>query len=363
MTDIQDVKYKICTLLLIQNDCETLKNIVLKFRDPIFCMEIIPYMALFCRSFQEYYGMELISKDVDSEIYDIRNSIKIYGDRYGKSKKKFLVSDESQDEEFREQLRFDFTKNLDIHYNLGMYFTDDMKIIGNTQLIANTLNMNELSQKERGEKAYNLGYHLGSIIGGVSRGLASTISTPRIQLNENMPTFYYDDINTNKNNFFNPTFGKDISLFMLHVLCSINFIKYVLEPLFSGKNVWMLRIKYIVIYHTYLGMGRLKAYIENNRAGMIDLIDSIDVLLQNGDGLFTSKFRNCMMHYNLENNGEFAISDVNFDENKLFYGLIEECFKGESYISYFNRISWFGDQIEEYLSQHFDFDVVCLKEL
>lgn len=343
MSDIQDAKYKMCTLLLIRNDCETLKEIVLKFPNPIFSMTIIPYMALFCRSVQEYYGTELINKDVDSEIYDIRNSVKMYGERYGKSKKQFLASDERQDEEFKNLLRFDFTKNLNIHYNLGMYFTEEKKIIGNTQLIANTLSLNDLSGRERAQKAYNLGYHLASVIGSVSRGLSESISAPYIELQDNMPVFYYHDINTNRNKFFTPIFGKDINLFLLHILSNINFIKYVLEPLFPNKNVWLLRVKYIAVYHAYLGLGRLKAYIENNRADITGFADTIDSLLQSGDKIFVSSFRNCMMHYDLKNNGKFAISEANFDESKLFYGLIEECFHGESYVSYANSISEFGD--------------------
>ena len=46
------------TVLLIQNDCESIKQLVLNFQDSIFCMRIIPYMALFCRSFQEYAEIE-----------------------------------------------------------------------------------------------------------------------------------------------------------------------------------------------------------------------------------------------------------------------------------------------------------------
>lgn len=41
MTELQNTKCKICTLLLIQNDCETLKKLITKFNNPIFCMEII----------------------------------------------------------------------------------------------------------------------------------------------------------------------------------------------------------------------------------------------------------------------------------------------------------------------------------
>lgn len=351
-----------CTALLIQNDCETLKKLILKYQDSIFNMEIIPYLALFCRSFQEYCDIELISKDVDSEIYDIRNSIKIYGARYGKSKKQFLESDERQDEEFRNMLCFDFTKNFNMHFNLGVYFTEDKKIVGNTQLIANTLNMHGLSEKERQEKSYTLGYHLASIIGSVSRGVSDTLATPNIILRGNLPKFYYDDFNTNRNDFLSPVYEKDINLFMLHLLSNMNFIKYILEPLFLNKNAWIFRIKFITIHYTYQGLKKLKAHIENSNADMKDLVEFVGSILENEKILFTSKFRNCMMHYDLGNGGNFVIKEENFDEKKMFYGLIEECFDGASYEVYTDRINCLWEKIENFLTQQFNLDVVSLKE-
>lgn len=363
MSEFQDTKCKICTVLLIQNDCETLKKIILNVHDSIFCMEMIPYLALFCRSFQEYSNIDLINKDVDSEIYDIRNSIKIYGERYGKSKRQFLESDKKQDDEFRDKLRFGFTKNLNIHFNLGIYFNENKRIIGNTQLIANTLNMNGLSKRERQEKSFNLGSHLASIIGSVSNGLADSLPVPNIILQDNIPTFYYDDFNTNKNDFFSPNFSKDINLFMLHILSSINFVKYVLKPLLIEENLWIFRINYIVIYHAYLGIKKLKTHIENNCKNMIEVVSRLNSIIRYGETLFISKFRNCMMHYDLKNDGVFAITEANFDEKKLLYGLIEECFKGEIYKSYFDKITHMGEQIESFITQQFNFATVCLKEL
>lgn len=361
MTERQNTKCKICTLLLIQNDCETLKKLITKFNNPIFCMEIIPYLALFCRSFQEYANIELIDKEVDSEIYDIRNSIKIYGNRFGKSKEQFLKADEKQDDEFKDKLRFDFAKKLNIHYNLGIFFTKDKKIIGNTQLISNALNLNGLSDKEKSTKSYDLGYQLAKIINSISEGIVNSIPVPYITLRENVPTIYYDDFNTNKNNFFNAVIGKDINLFMLHILSNINFVKYVLESLFIDENLWMFRIKYITVYHAYLGLKKLKAHIENNRIELAYLDNSITPILKNGEILFASRFRNCMMHYNMENNGIFSVSEENFNEEKMFFGLVEDCFNGESYKQYLDKINCFGQQMEDLLTQQFNIESAHLK--
>lgn len=365
MSNSQNENYKIYTLSLIQNDCETLKKIMYQSNDSIFWMELVTYMALFCRSLQEYYDIPMISEEIDSEIYDIRNSIKLYGERYGKSKKQFLESDEIQDEEFRNMLRFDWSKERNIHYNLGIYFTEDRKVIGNTQLIANTLSLNGVYGRERSEKSQMLGYYLRRIICRASDVLAGFATAPCIELLDSMPVFYYKDMNTNRewDSIFSASVDKDANLFMLHILCSINYVKYVLEPLFPNENVWLFRIKYITVYHAYMGMKRLKATMENNQTSMAVLIESLGSILENGEGLFTSKFRNCMMHYNLEKDGVFAISDDNFNEKKLFYGLIEECFQGESYESYYAKISCLGSQIEDFLTGQFKFDDIYLRKL
>lgn len=41
---------------------------------------------------------------------------------------------------FRDLLRFDFTKPMNVHYNLGIYFDENGNIIGDTQLINYYLN-------------------------------------------------------------------------------------------------------------------------------------------------------------------------------------------------------------------------------
>lgn len=204
MQETKETLGKKGTVLLIQNDCESIKQLVLNYRDSIFFMQIIPYMALFCKSFQEYAEIELISPEVNAEIYDLRNSIKIYGERYGKNIKRFIAVDEEQDYEYKNQLKFEFLKNMNAHYNLGLYFTEDKKIIGNTHLIESMLKLHGLSKEEQAKKCFSLGKHLASVIGSVSSGLESSLPVPKITVEGRLPKFLYKDMNTNKNGFFNP---------------------------------------------------------------------------------------------------------------------------------------------------------------
>lgn len=362
MKEIREALGNLGTVLLIQNDCESIKKLVKNFRDSIFDMHIIPYMALFCRSYQEYTGIELINPEVDSEIYDIRNSIKIYGERYGKNIKRFITVDEEQDDKFKNELKFDFWKDMNIHFNLGMFFTEDKKIIGNTQLIESMLRLHGLSEQEQKQKCFSLGYHLASVIGSVSDCLESFLSAPQIAVEGQLPKFLYEDINTNNTDFFNIRFEKDENLFLLHMLSNINFVKYVLCPLFDKNNFWIFRIKYISIYHAYKGIVRIKSYMKSNRAEKLDLWKGADYIIEEGKNIFVSKCRNCMMHYSLNSDNEFCISERNFSWEKPFFGLIEECFEGITYIDYIGRLEKLGDKIEEFITMQFDFERIHLKE-
>lgn len=362
MEETKEVLGNMCTVLLIQNDCESIKQLVLKFQDSIFCMRIIPYMALFCRSFQEYADIELISPEVDEEICDLRNSVKIYSERYGKNIKRFIAVDEKQDDEYKSQLKVDFLKKMNAHYNLGMYFTKDKKIIGNTQLIESMLRLHGLSKRKQEQKCFLLGNHLASVIGSVSNDLESSLSVSQIAVEGQLPKFFYEDINTNRNNFFNSHLEKDENLFLLHMLCNINFVKYVLCPLFAKDNLWLFRIKYIVIYHAYMGIDKIKGYIKNNRAEKSDMWSDAECIIEEGENMFVSKFRNCMMHYNLNRDNKFSISENNFSWDKPFFGLIEECFDGMSYRDYMEKLEKFGDAIEEFITKQFDFERIQLKE-
>ena len=80
---------------------------------------------------------------------------------------------------------------------------------------------------------------------------------------------YYCDVNTNKilkrNKIFLKDQTKEVNLFYLHLLCNMNFVKYILRPLFQDGNIWIFRIEYIVSYYTLRAFERLKNYCENNK--------------------------------------------------------------------------------------------------
>lgn len=146
------------------------------------------------------------------------------------------------------------------------------------------------------------------------------------------------------------------------MLSNINFVKYVLCPLLAKDNLWIFRVKYIAIYHAYMGIVKIKSYMKNNRVEKVNLWTDTDCIIEEGEIIFVSKLRNCMMHYNLNKDNEFSISESNFSWDKPFFGLIEECFDGMSYRDYVERLERLGNQIEEFITNQFDFEPIHLKE-
>lgn len=346
------------TVKLIFNDCETLKAFVLSIKNPIYAMFILPYCALFCSELREYVNHKLLSSENDSENAKLRNIIKSFENRFGKMKNMYLSLDKEQNEEFKEPVRFEFIKSFNLYYNLGVYFDNKKRIIGNTHLVANYLKCYGGSEKNK--KAYQIGENFGEIIGSASDAFSSKMKAPVIRINTVHPEIMYFDLNTNKNNFFNKHFSKEINLLLLHCVSTLNFVQYCLEPVFSTMNPWIMRVKYISTYYAHRGLLRIKKHLEQNSTSQF--VEDIEQITQSGECLFSSIMRNCMMHFDLKNNGKFAISQDCYDISKPLFGLIETCF-GMSYNEYFIKLSEYGKRLDCFISGFFNIQNAKIKPL
>jgi hypothetical protein len=351
---------RLISIRIVQEDAETIFSLLSSERDSIFAMEIIPYYALFVQSCQEYIGENLLSEDIALNIRDIRNHIKSYAESFGKSKRKVASIDQEQDMSFKSQLKFDFLKSWDIHLNLGTYWTEDNNIIGNTQQLAAFIDTKDLSDPKVGKKLYDLGYQIGSFVSSVRGGLSESLGQPMIARTTTAITIKnYYDINTNRHNiFFVDNASKELNLFYLHLLCNMNFVKYVLNPLFPDGNKWAFRVEYIVTYYTFRALLRLKNYCENNDDVSVD-INGIKELETDKGYMFQTKFRNCMMHYGLGNQNVLSLEYI----ERPFFGIIENCFDGMDYQTYLGRLHFFSDRVIGFLEKHFNCDAVKLKQL
>lgn len=351
---------KLVSIRIMQVDAEAVYSLLKTERDKIFAMEIIPYYALFVQSCQEYMGESYIDEQSASRIKDIRNYIKVYGESFGKSKKRILSTDGDQDEKFKSKLRFDFLKDWNVHLNLGTYWTVDRHVVGNTQLLADFLCVDNIFNPEVNKKQYDLGYQIGSFAASVRDGFSKAISLPTVNRGITSTSInYYYDLNTNKSDkLFVDNSSKEANLLFLHLICNMNFVKYILRPLFEEPNTWVFRIEYVVTYYTYRAFQRLKNYSDNNDGIEVDK-KSIENILSIGEKLFQSKFRNCMMHYNLEDQDVLSIKNI----DRIFFGIVENCFDGMDYYSYLKQLRELSDDIITFLEKRFDFESIILKQL
>lgn len=351
---------RLISIRIIREDVESIYSLMQTERDPIFLMEIIPYFALFIQSFQEYMRENCLADSVSKELKDLRNHIKKYAERFGKSKKRVVSVDNEQDKDFKEQLKYELLKKMNVHFNLGTYWTDDRHVVGNTQKLADFFAIESVFDNKQKEKSYQLAFHISSFVSTIRDSLAVGLSDFIIERErQSISINFYYDINTNKkNNLLSKSQKKEISLFYLHLLCNMNFVKYILRPLFLDGNIWAFRVEYIVSYYTFRALERLKNYTENNNDIIVDTNAICDILKQ-GRLLFTTKLRNCLMHYNLENAGVISLKNI----DKPFYGIIENCFEGKSYKEYLIELHEFSDILIDFLNKQFDFTDVKLKKL
>lgn len=232
-------------------------------------------------------------------------------------------------------------KDWNIHFNLGTYWTADKHVIGNTQMLADFLGIDNIFDHEAGMAQFELGRYIGAFAATVRKAISSGIHHPvinRCHVGANIE--YYCDLNTRSNLLFAEQSSKMVNLFFLNLICNMNFVKYILRPLFDENNIWIFRVEYIVTYYTYVAIQRLKNYCENNTDIHTDLSGFTDVF-NLAEGIFMSKFRNCMMHYGLENQGVISMENI----EKPFYGIIQTCYEGLDFYSFQRNLRSLSDKI------------------
>lgn len=236
-----------------------------------------------------------------------------------------------------------------------VYFDKDGHIIGNTQNLNYFFDIPEININDKQKRAFAIGKMLGEKTGALINELGGTINNfERKELEMSM--YGYIDLNTNrKNKFFNKTFDKEINLIMLHLLSSIGFAEHILRESLPKNNQWLMRVEYVVAHYTWLSLKKIKQHFE--REDKYSLNNDISLLVDKGTYLFPSEFRNCMMHYDLcDKNGKPTILEEKFDESIPFWGLVESCFLGKKWDSFFYELRNYIAELEEYLLTWFSVD-------
>lgn len=333
----KDDYFHMLTMLTIKNDVDTLFQLAPYIHDPYISLGMIPFLSMFCVSVRDYF----ISKQVEINLPnlssfsfdDVRLKLKLFSEKYNKSINNISTTDNIQDEKFKTKLRFQILAKKNIYYNLGIISDSKGKIIFNTQQLYYLFQDKKFSHYElEGENLKQFGYDIGQIIASVHEGLLDCLPAFSVDIQGFESVFKFKDYNTNKNfnRFSLIENGKEITLFLLHILCSLNFVQYILNVMISPDNIWLLRAKYIVWYYATKSVNQLA---DKNQIEEINALTSIE-----NDLLLNSNFRNCMMHYSFINKDKYLIDEKYLSVDIPFWGLIESCFPNMTFLSFTEAI-------------------------
>ena len=348
---------------LITIDCETIRTLGMNIHDSIYNMMIVPFYAMTIRSLEDYWQIKLLDPESDKKIYDLRNSIKIFQDRFGRIKVCFLAADETSDTLFRNMLKFDFLKRLNIHNNIGIYVTKDGKIVGNTQWIGSYIKLNKENILEIEKKSFDISYKMGVAIRSACDKIDLSVPLKSVKLGS-VPEIGYIDFNTNRpSKIFRGSWSKEVHLAFLHLLSLVNFEKYILESVLPEDNEWLFRIKYIVIHYALSGIEKIFRHCNPDNKMEKKESEKFQKILIDKWTISSSVLRGCMMHYQLKDkNQQFIIKEDEFNDKLPFNGLIESLFEGMSFDAYNYVLSKKRDEIEDFLQEKFFIDIKRIKE-
>lgn len=64
--------------------------------------------------------------------------------------------------------------------------------------------------------------------------------------------------------FFSDQFNKETNLIFLHMLSTVGFTNNMLIPILKKRETWLLRIMYINVHNTILGIKKVIQHLKQN---------------------------------------------------------------------------------------------------
>lgn len=341
-----------CSFMLIYYDCKTIISLFNAIKEnSIAGIALIPYMSLFCweaLNFFEKKGIDFKPKEKDIfTLADVRLKLKIFENKYSKAKNMVLNCDYLQDYIFKNKLKFNFMRDWNIHYNLGIIFNAEKDIVGNSQYgyyvfqdskllkrkieyVKSLIDTSNIKYDYAPEEYLGYGRYVGQIIGSfLSCFKELNIVDIDITTNKLNTEMFYKDFNSNK--LYKNEDDKIIALYLLHILTFINCTIKLLGKCEKDDNGWWLRIYYIAYYYAIERLEDIKNHLVNNEIDNSEfskLLAKIDF----NSRFMNSDFRNCMMHYGLINKeNKFLIEEQKFNLDIPMMGLVESCFDNLNY--------------------------------
>ena len=372
-----------CSFIQIYYDCKTIKSLFYSIKENYIAgITLIPYMSLFCwesLAFFRKIGIDFNIEENDTfTLTDVRLKLKIFENKYSKAKNMILNCDYLQDYIFKNKLKFDFMKNWNIHYNLGIMFNEKKEIVGNSQYayyifqdnkllkrkienIKGLVNTSNIEYDYVPDDYIKYGKYIGKIIGSFLNYFEElNILDIDIQTNKINTNVFYKDFNSNK--LYKNEEVKIIELYLLHILTFINSTIRLLGECEKDDTGWWLRIYYIAYYYAIERLKDIKNYIANNKMDNSNFTKLLTQININND-FMNGEFRNCMMHYGLINkDNKFLIDLQKFNLDIPMMGLVESCFDNLNYFELKNKIKKELENISQVIDNILNIDKSNLKK-
>lgn len=348
-----------CSFMQIYYDCHTIKSLFYSIKENYIAgISLIPYMSLFCWEALDFFkniGIDFnIKENYTFTLTDVRLKLKIFENKYSKSKNMILNWDYLQDYIFKNKLKFDFMKDCNMYYNLGVIFNEKKEIVGNSQYgyyifqdnkllkrkieyVKGLVDTSNIKYEYAPEDYLEYGRYVGEIIGSFLRYFRElNVQDVNIQTNKINTNMLYKDFNSNK--LYRNEDDKIIALYLLHILTFINSTIRLLGECEKDDTGWWLRIYYIAYYYAIERLEDIKNHIDNNEIDNANF-NKLLTQIQLNNNLMNGDFRNCMMHYGLKNKeNRFLIEEKKFNLDIPMMGLVESCFDNLDYFELKRKI-------------------------
>ncbi|MGI6556221.1 MAG: hypothetical protein ACOX1H_02710 [Pseudoramibacter sp.] len=319
------------------------------------------YTALYCNEANRYLYIETIAEKEKNKVKDLRNEIKIFTDKYGKTKNKIedIAKEEIQ--------RFDELEGEGSD-NLAVFLTSQNKIIYNSHLLL--LNDEYLSKDFSfiAKECMHSGEMLGSELNKIRRTLGLDLNDEDEKIFSLINNKDIDEeigtINlkvNNNNNLFVYERELSLNLTLLHLVSLIGFVNNIISKMMPYYDLWTFRIRYITVHIIVDSLRAIKNKINIEPLENAEFFNALKPLLDENvtnsgkNPIISDNFRSCMMHYGFYNKGQCSIKDKYLDPKKPFCGLVESCFS-QPFNEYNEKLIDYSIKLENSLQQFFNID-------
>lgn len=317
------------SLNIIYNDCVALIEMS-KLESPANFL-MLPFISMiafeslnFLKNNYNMNNLKNISNNSDIDIKKVRNGIKLFQYSFNKEINNLNNIDEIHHYYFKSKIKF---LNSKLKYkNLGIFLNKQNEIVGNSfqqELILN-LSEEDSSRRKREKQVLNYSIYIGRLLANIVTTINPSYfyKNDYTQIKKIKINWGNIDINTHRIKL-SSYLNKSDFLYLLSLLSISNFVKNEI-PIYTNNKQLIIRIKYISAYYIHRCLE--KFYNVKCQSEYRYNYFKLEKTLLNKEA-FNKEFRNCMAHYSLINKGISSISHNDYDETKLFFGLIDSCFK------------------------------------